>query len=65
MGLIPILAQWVKDLALLKAVVYVTDAAQDLALLCVWHRPVAAAPIGPLDWELLYATDVAPPQKKG
>ena len=27
----------------------------DLALLRLWHRPVAVAPIQPLAWELLYA----------
>ena len=34
----------------------------DLALL--WHRPAAAAPIRPLAWELLYATDSCCPKKK-
>ena len=33
-GLIPGLAQWVKD----------------LALLWLWHRPIATAPIQPLAW---------------
>ena len=27
----------------------------DLVLLWLWHRPVAAAPIGPLAWKLPYA----------
>ena len=27
----------------------------DLALLCLWHRPVATAQIQPLAWELPYA----------
>ena len=31
----------------------------DPALLWLWHRPVAIAPIGPLAWELPYALDVA------
>ena len=31
----------------------------DLALLWLWHRPVAAAPIGPLAWEPPYAAGVA------
>ena len=31
----------------------------DLALLWLWHRPSAAAPIHPLAWELPYATCVA------
>ena len=43
-GSIPGLTQWVKDLALPWAVVY---------------RLAAVAPIRPLAWELLYATDVA------
>ena len=31
----------------------------DLALLWLWHRPAATAPIRPLAWELPYATGVA------
>ena len=31
----------------------------DLALLWLWHRPVATAPIGPLAWEPPYATGAA------
>ena len=31
----------------------------DLALLWLWHRPVATALIGPLAWEPLYAAGVA------
>ena len=42
-GLIPGLSQWVKD----------------LVLLCLWCRPAAVAPIGPLAWEPPYATNVA------
>ena len=41
-GLIPCLAQWVKD----------------LALLWLWCRPAAAAPTQPLGWELPYAAPV-------
>ena len=47
-GSIPCLAQWVKDLALLR----------------LWHRPAAVAPIGPLAWEPPYATDAAFKSKK-
>ena len=43
MGSIPGLAQWVKD----------------LALLWLWYRPAAVAPIPPLAWELPYAAAVA------
>ena len=42
-GLIPGLAQWVKD----------------LALLWLWHRLAAAAPIQPLAWQLPYAVGAA------
>ena len=31
----------------------------DLALLCLWRRPVAIALIGPLTWELPYAEGMA------
>ena len=36
----------------------------DLALLWLWYRPAAVAPIQPLAWELPYATGVAPKSKK-
>ena len=70
-GFIPGLTQWVKDLALPWAMVQVPDTAQiwcccgcgvgrrhgsDPALLWLWHRPVATAPIQPLAWEPPYAT---------
>ena len=42
-GSIPGLALWVKD----------------LALLWLWCRPVATAPIQPLAWESLYAVGAA------
>ena len=42
-GVIPDLAQWVND----------------LALLWLWCRLAAVAPIRPLAWELPYATGVA------
>ena len=47
-GLIPGLAQWVKALALLR----------------LWCRPAAAAPIRPLAWEAPYAMGVPPPKRK-
>ena len=31
----------------------------DPALLCLWRRPAATAPIGPLAWEPPYATGLA------
>ena len=36
----------------------------DPALLRLWHRLEAAAPVKPLAWELPYATDVALRRKK-
>ena len=42
-GLIPGLAQWVKD----------------QVLLWLWHRPAATAPIQPVAWKLPHATGVA------
>ena len=47
-GLIPGLAQWAKDPALLG----------------LWHRPAAAAPIQPLAWEPPCATGTALKKKK-
>ena len=47
-GSIPGLAWWVKD----------------LALLWLWHRPAAVAPIGPLAWEPPYAMGAALKRKK-
>ena len=44
-GLIPGLAQWVKDLALPWAMVVSHRYGLDLAWLWLWHRPVAIAPI--------------------
>ena len=36
----------------------------DLALLWLWRRPAAAAPIGPLAWELPYAAGMALKRQK-
>ena len=36
----------------------------DPFLLCLWCRPVAAALIGPLVWELAYATGMALKRQK-
>ena len=54
-GLIPGLVQWVKDLALPEG----CRCSLDLALLWLWHRPAAIAPIGPLSWEPPYALGMA------
>ena len=36
----------------------------DLALLWLWHRPVATAPVGPLAWKPPYAAGVALKRQK-
>ena len=36
----------------------------DLALLYLWHRPAATAPIQPLAWEFPYAAGAALKKKK-
>ena len=47
LGSIPSLTQWVKDLALPRAMVYVTDEARIQALPWQWHRLAAAALFDP------------------
>ena len=44
-GLIPGSTQWVKDPALLQAVVQVTDATRITHLLWLWCRPEAGGPL--------------------
>ena len=56
-GLIPGLTQWVKDLAFLWAAG--CRGGLDLALLWLWHRPVAIALIRPLAWKSPYAMGAA------
>ena len=41
------------------AVSYGIGCSSDLALLCLWRRPVATAVIGPQAWELPYAVGAA------
>ena len=55
----PGFTQWVKDPTSLQAAGQVTDAAQIWLLLWLWCRPAAVAPIGPLAWELPYASGAA------
>ena len=58
------LAQWVKDLVLLWALVWVADGGLDLELLWLWCRSAAAAPIQPLAWKLPYAASAAAKKAK-
>ena len=58
------LAQLVKDLALPQAAALDHRCGFDPALLWLWHRPAAVAPIQPLAWELPYATGAVPKRKK-
>ena len=56
----PGLAQWVKGSGVALNCCVDRRGGSDLALLWLWQRPAAAAPIPPLAWELPYATGVAP-----
>ena len=58
-GLIPGLAQWVKDLELPVSCGVGCRRGSDPALLWLWHRTVARAPTRPLAWEPPYATGTA------
>ena len=64
-GSIPGLAQGVKDLALPCAVVLSRRRSLDLALLWLWRRWAATAPIRPLAWEPSYAAGAALEKAKG
>ena len=54
-GSIPALAQWVKVPAFAVSCGVGHRRGSDPALLWLWHRLVATAPIRPLAWELPYA----------
>ena len=56
---IPDLTEWVKDPALREFWCRLQTPRLDLALLWLWHRPVATALIQPLAWEPPYATGTA------
>ena len=62
MCLIPGLAQWVKDPVLPQDMIVGHRLSSDLALLWLWCKLAATAPIQPLAWELPYA--VPAPQKE-
>ena len=59
-GSIPGLAQWVGHPVLPWAVVWIRRRGLDPALLWLWRRPVAIAPIRPLAWEPPYAAGSGP-----
>ena len=59
MGLIPGLAQWVKGSGIATSCGVVCRCGSDLALLWLWHRPAAVAPVRPLAGEPPYATGAA------
>ena len=63
-SLIPGLAQWVKDRALSVSCGVGHRQDSDAALLCLWGRLAATAPIGPLAWEPLYIETAALKDKK-
>ena len=58
-GSIPGLAQWVQDLALSTSCGADRRCSSDPVSLWLWCRLAAAAPIGLLAWEPLYATGAA------
>ena len=58
-GLIPGLAQWVKDPALAVSCGVDRRCSSDPALLWLWCRPAATASIRPLAWEPPYANGAA------
>ena len=64
-GLIPVFFQWVKDLVLPQAAVYVGHRGNsDPALLWLWCRPAATGPIRPLAWEPPYTEGAALKNKR-
>ena len=62
-GSIPGLTQWVKDPVATSCHIG-RGRGSDLALLWLWCRPAAVAPIRPLAWELPYAAGVALKRQK-
>ena len=63
-GLIPGLPQRVKYPSIAVSCGVGHKCGSDSALLWLWHRPAAAAPIQPLAWELSYAAAVVVKIKK-
>jgi len=58
-GSVPALAQWVKGSDVAVSCGVGCRRGSDPALLWLWCRPVARAPIGPLAWEPPYAEGAA------
>ena len=58
-GSIPVLAPWVKDLGIAMSCGVGRRHGSDPALLWLWCRPAAVAPIGSLAWEPPYASSMA------
>ena len=60
---VPIMAQWLKNPSrnheLVGLIPGLTQWVKDRALLWLWRRPAAEAPIRPLAWEPPYAADAA------
>jgi len=63
-GLIHSLAQWVKDLGIDMNCGVGHGSGSDLALLWLWCRLAAAAPMRPLAWEPPYAAGAALKENK-
>ena len=63
-GSIPALAQWVDDPGIDMSCGVGGRRGSNPALLWLWRRPGATAPIRPLAWEPPYATDAALKSKK-
>ena len=56
--------QWVKGSGISTSCDVGCKCGLDLALLWLWHRPAAVAPIQPLAQELPYVTGTTPPPQK-
>ena len=63
-GSIPGLAQWIKGSSIAVSCGVGLRHSSDPALLWLWCRPAATAPIRPLAWEPPYAIDMALKKKK-
>ena len=63
-GLIPGLAQWVKESGVAMSCGVGRRCSLSLALLWLWGRPAATALSGPLAWEPPYATGSGPRKGK-